>query len=83
VALLSGWVARGTITNLAPILMRLPAEKWRGTVSGIETDLLFGELDFPGASSLAWYIAAQFLAMLAGLAIVFIFASLNISRLLR
>jgi hypothetical protein len=82
-SLLSGWIARGAITTLTPVLMQLPAENWHGSATGTQTDLLFGEMDFAGATELASYVATQFIAMLVGLVIIFVFASLNIGRLLR
>ena len=79
-SLLFGYVARGAITDAAPILMQLPADSW-GTATPHEA-FRFHDVAFSGSSQLSFVVAAQFIAMLIGFFIIFLFAFLNRTALL-
>jgi hypothetical protein len=82
VSLLSGYLARGTITDVAPILMQLPADSWHAAAGLPHEASRFGAVAFPGSRLLSFMVETQFITMMVGLFLIFIFAFLNREPLL-
>ena len=82
ISLLSGYFARGAITDVAPILMQLPADSWHPSTAMPHGASRFRDVVFPGSSQLSWMVTTQFFAMLIGLFMIFAFAIVNRNSLL-
>ena len=82
ISLLFGYLARGTITDIAPIIMQLPAAKWQNIVGTNSEPLTFGAVQFAGSSTLACFVRAQFILMIVGLIFTSVFAYCNLGVLL-
>lgn len=81
-SLVTGYSARGVITDVAPILMQLPADSWHVTAAAAHDAYRFRDVVFPGSGQLSFMVGAQFVTMLSGLFIIFVFAFWNRSALL-
>ena len=81
-SLLSGYFARGAITDVAPILMQLPADSWHASAAMPHEASRFRDVMFPGSRQLSWMVTVQFFAMLIGLFVIFAFAFVNRNSLL-
>lgn len=81
VSLLSGYAARGAITDAAPILMQLPADSWHVTATPHEA-FRFREVVFPGSGQLSFMVGTQFVTMLLGFFAILFFAFFNRQALL-
>lgn len=82
VSLLLGYFARAAITDVAPIMMRLPASAWE-TASGNEVVVhKFVDVAFEGSGQLSFYITSQFVTLFLGIVFISIVAACNLPTLL-
>lgn len=82
VSLVFGYLARGAITDVAPVLMRLPATHWEITSGGHATILRFAGVTFEGSWQLKMYVAVQSIGMFLGIVFSAILALSNLRTLL-
>lgn len=77
-----GYLARAAVTDVAPILMRLPASAWE-SASGAQIIVhKFSDVPFGGSWQLGFYTGAQFATLFLGIVFISILAACNLHKLL-